>query len=866
MYGLRYSLALFLVVCCGGSIFAQQGATPVERISLLPGFRTELLYSVPSEEQGSWVSMTVDDEGRLIVCDQYGRLYKVTAPPIGGQGETKVELIDVEIGMAQGLLWAFDSLYVMVNPAGAKKGEPAPYEPGLYRVTDSDDDGNLDTVTQLRRLEGGGEHGPHAIVLSPDGKSLYVCAGNHTEPPEFEASRVPRNWQEDVLLDRMWDARGHAAGRLAPGGWIAKVSPDGSQWELFSSGYRNEYDIAFNPHGDLFTYDADMEWDVGTPWYRPTRVCHVTSGSEFGWRSGTGKWPEYYPDSLPAVIDVGPGSPTGIVFGTGAKFPRKYQQALFISDWSYGIIYAVHLNAVGASYTATMERFVSAQPLPVTDMIVNPIDGAFYFAIGGRRTQSGLYRVTYHGDEPTAPVTAYDTAVWTMELQGARARLEALHGKVDPSVVETAWPHLSSDDRHVRFAARIAIEHQPVDTWADRVLAEEDPIALIHGAIALARCGDESHADPLVAALDRVQWDSLSYSQKLDLVRTYGLIQTRLGRRAEAAAEANDDQAGEDDVKQNDPARIARTLSDAARQQILAKVNDAFPARRRELNRELAALLVALEAPGVAARTLGVLANTRTQEDQIHYALVLKDLETGWTTDLRRAYYHWFNDAAAHRGGMSFGGFLNNIRKESLESLTEEETAAVQDILDAEPKPIDPLAALEPRPVVKEWTVADLESVANEKLHHRNYENGRNLFSLGACFRCHRVRGEGGMVGPDLTGAGGRFNNHDLLEAMIEPSKVISDQYQQTTFLLDDGRVIEGRIINLSGDNFRVLTDMFDPSKLEGVNRDKVELMQASPNSMMPKGLLNTLTEEEILDLMAFLRAGGDPEHEVFAQ
>ena len=151
----------------------------------------------------------------------------------------------------------------------------------------------------------------------------------------------------------------------------------------------------------MFTYDADMEWDVGTPWYRPTRVNHVTSGSEFGWRSGTGKWPDFYPDSLSSVVDIGPGSPTGIVFGTGAAFPEKYQRALFISDWSYGIIYAVHMKEEGGSFVGEAEQFCSAAALQVSDMIVGPDDGALYFTIGGRRTQSGLYRVTYTGNEST---------------------------------------------------------------------------------------------------------------------------------------------------------------------------------------------------------------------------------------------------------------------------------------------------------------------------------------------------------------------------------------------------------------------------------------------------------------------------------
>ena len=130
------------------------------------------------------------------------------------------------------------------------------------------------------------------------------------------------------------------------------MTPDGKTWELFSVGFRNQYDAAYNRDGDLFTYDADMEWDFNTPWYRPTRVCLVTSGSEFGWRNGAGKYPPYYPDSLPPVVDIGPGSPTGVCFGYGAKFPPKYQDAFFICDWSYGKLYAVHLTPDGSAYKA----------------------------------------------------------------------------------------------------------------------------------------------------------------------------------------------------------------------------------------------------------------------------------------------------------------------------------------------------------------------------------------------------------------------------------------------------------------------------------------------------------------------------------
>ena len=382
------------------------------------GFKIERIFHVP-RAMGSWVALTTDPKGRLIASDQGGAgLFLIT--PGNATQQTKVEKLPVNLTGAQGLLWAFDSLYAVVN--GGDKS-------GLHRLRDTNNDGLVDTDEHLMFVPGGGEHGPHAVTLSPDGKSLFVAAGNHTKLPEqIAGSRIPRNWNEDHLLPRRWDANGHAAGILAPGGWICNVDESGKNWEVFSMGYRNQYDIAFNPEGELFTYDADMEWDFGSPWYRPTRVCHATSGSEFGWRSGTGKWPEYYEDSLPAAVNIGPGSPTGVVFGTGAKFPAKYQRSLFILDWTYSTIYSVELTPSGASYRGVKSDFVTGSPLPVTDAIVGQ-DGALYFAAGGRGTQSDLYRVTYAGAESTAPVTSQDAQ--GKELRELRRQTRSL-----------SWPKL----------------------------------------------------------------------------------------------------------------------------------------------------------------------------------------------------------------------------------------------------------------------------------------------------------------------------------------------------------------------------------------------------------------------------------------
>ncbi|MAG56692.1 MAG: heme-binding protein [Planctomycetes bacterium] len=798
-------------------------APAAERLTVLKGFNAELVYSVPAKTEGSWVSLTVDPKGRLITSDQYGRIYRVTpAAPGRPASETVVEPLEIEIGGAQGLLCAFDRLYVMVN--GKKSG--------LYSVTDTDDDDKYDKVKKLRAFKGAGEHGPHAVVLSPDRRSLYVCAGNHTKPPKFDGWLLPPGSQEDLLLPRMWDARGHAAGILAPGGWIARTDPEGKEFTLVSAGFRNEYDIAFNAEGELFTFDADMEWDIGTPWYRPTRVNHVTSGSEFGWRSGTGKWPAYYPDSLPAVVDIGPGSPTGIVFGTGTRFPAKYQRALYICDWSYGVMYAVHMTSSGASYTGTAERFVSGVPLPVTDVAGDPREGTLWFTIGGRRAQSGLYRVSYVGDEATKRAgPAKDPNAL---LRAQRAAIERFHGRQDPVAVATVWPFLSHSDRHLRYAARIALEHQPVARWGNQAFLAKTPDAVIQTSLALARVGDPALKDRIIHALAGLRVDDLDTRTRLDLVRAFGLVFARMGKP-----------------------------SPASRDLVLESLAGDHSSHGPALDREIAALSIYLEAPRAVASTLPLLHGAATQEDQIFYALSLRKLAEGWTRDQRKSYFSWFQNAAAHRGGMSFGGFLKNIRKEAIGTLDDETREALASVLSALPN--KPVPVLDPsRKVVAKWTLEKLLPGYEPGLTGRSYTRGRKMFATATCFKCHRFNGEGGTLGPDLTGVSGRYGLRDLLTHVIDPAKEVSDQYRTTLFFMKNDDVVDGRVVNISGERIMVSTDMMDPSKIRNIKRKDVDVMRLSNSSQMPTGLLDTLSQEEIKDLMAFLISRGDAKHAAF--
>lgn len=824
---------------------AQNASAPRENLRARPDFRVECLYRVPKATQGSWVSLTVDPKGRLIASDQENKgLFRLHVR--GDQVE--VEKIDVPVSGAQGLVWAFGALYAGVNGRGS----------GLWRIRDTDGDDRLDQAEQLFALKGAGEHGPHAVVAAEDGRSLYFVCGNHTPLPDgLTGSRIPTNWGEDLLLPRQWDAGGHAVGILAPGGWVCRVSPDGKQREVFSIGYRNQYDLAVSPEGELFTFDSDMEWDLGLPWYRPTRVCHVVSGSEFGWRSGSGKWPSYYLDSLPPVVEIGPASPTGVLFGTGARFPARYQRALYILDWTYGTIWAVHLEPKGASYEADVEEFVSGTPLPVTDAVIGA-DGALYFTVGGRGTQSALYRVTYVGNEPVEPAPPAGPDAGTAARQ-TRRTLESFHGRRDPAALDAAWPYLGHPDRFLRYAARIAIESQPVTSWQDRALSERDPQALVTALAALARQGPKEALANLLAALERMDLAGLPEPIVLDALRVYQLAFIRLG-----------------------------PPSEELRRRAAARLDAHFPHRSQRANRELIQLLVYLEAPGAVEKGLALIRQAGppprpswiTALDRnrgyggvvekmfakmpplegIHYAFVLRNAKTGWTLERRKEYFAFLKEAAeGYTGGNSYKGFLVNAWKEALALVPVEERAALPALspprLSELPKPKGP---------GREWTVQELLPLVEKGLHRRNFKNGRRMFLAAQCIVCHRFDAEGGSGGPDLTGVAGRFGVRDLLESIIEPSKVISDQYQGMVLRTRDGQVLSGRVVGEKDGKLQIAPDLLKPDQIVEIPKSAVEESRVSTVSLMPTGLLNPLNADEVLDLVAYLLSAGNPEHPAF--
>lgn len=844
-------------------------ATPPSRIKVAPGFQVELLSSVRAVDQGSWVALCLDDKGRFYASDQYGGLYRFTPPALGKPLDpNSIERVPAAIRAVNGMHFADGALYANVNDYERT------FTSGFYKISDSDGDDRLDKVELLRELNPGGDHGLHGVVPVPGSDDFYLVLGNRTVPTKAEAtSPMPMIWGEDHLLPRMPDGYGHNRHVLAPGGMIYRASRDGKSFSFVAGGFRNTYDAAVNHAGDLFTYDSDMEWDMNTSWYRPTRINHVVSGAEFGWRNGAGNQPEFYPDNLAATLNIGPGSPTGTAFGYGAKFPAKYQRALFVLDWSWGKVYAVHLEPKGASYTGVKEEFLSGTPLPVTDVVVHPQDGAMYFAIGGRRVQSGFYRVTYIGDEDTRPVAPDRTLTAEAKL---RRELEAFHGHQNPRAIATAWPHVSHPDTHVRWAARTVLEHQPVAAWKEKALAEADPAQRIEALLALARAAgvcpyhripakplglragqtspparvpegaaltppvDTVLRDRILDALVALDFAALSPERQIAFVRTVQIVLNRF-----------------------DGADAAMT------QRLIAELDPAFPAKSFPLNWLLCETLAYLQSPTVAAKGLALIHQEPAQEEQIEYARSLRFVTVGWTKDLRAAYLTWFLKAANFRGGRSLEKYTEFIRSDALSTFTENEKAEHAELI-ARKAPrksvIENLGALFAGRTPKHWTLDELGHAAETGLKGRDFENGRRMFGAAACYACHRFGDAGGMSGPDLTRAGGRYSPRDLLDQIINPSKEINDQFATIIVTKTNGDTLGGVIVNLNGDTVDLNTDPTSPNQRVSIDRKQVKSIETSKVSPMPPMLLSLLTKDEILDLLAYTLSGGDAEHPMFAK
>jgi putative heme-binding domain-containing protein len=167
------------------------------------------------------------------------------------------------------------------------------------------------------------------------------------------------------------------------------------------------------------------------------------------------------------------------------------------------------------------------------------------------------------------------------------------------------------------------------------------------------------------------------------------------------------------------------------------------------------------------------------------------------------------------------------------------------------------------RKVVRSWTVDDLTPHLAQLDAGRSLDRGKQLFQTLACSSCHRLAGSGGLLGPDLTDVVKRLSQKEpnvraaLLREVVDPSKVIDPKYRTRLIETSDGERLAGIVVEETDAVVRVAANAARPDEVRTIPKSQIERMKTTDVSLMPVGLLNVLTLEEILDLLAFVERGG---------
>ena len=164
-----------------------------------------------------------------------------------------------------------------------------------------------------------------------------------------------------------------------------------------------------------------------------------------------------------------------------------------------------------------------------------------------------------------------------------------------------------------------------------------------------------------------------------------------------------------------------------------------------------------------------------------------------------------------------------------------------------------------------DWLLDDLKGDVMHLAHRsNNFEVGQQLFKAAACIGCHKLNNQGNTIGPDLTKLPPEYSKVDVLEHILNPSKKIDQKYQSNVIVLTSGKVLTGLIVEETDDTLKLIDTPATPEKTAIILRSEIENRTPSEVSIMPKGVVNKLTREEILDLLAFVLGGGEKSNDLF--
>jgi putative heme-binding domain-containing protein len=834
-----------------------------EQFELPAGFHIQRVAT--QEQSGGSYDLCFDSQGRLLVGDG-NAVRRLKDEDIDGIYDG-FEVIATGLGPRgpQGLLVWGDRLYAVGGD-------------GLQLFEGYESGGPLVHRGRLgAKLNTGGDHDAHTIFRGPD-DHIYLMAGNGSG-----------------IRDHLHITETNSPVMFEREASVFRISPDGKKWECIGSGGRNPPSLGMNYLGELFSFDSDMEWHVGLPWYRPVRLNHWVIGGDQGWQE-VGAYPPYYIDCLPGILEVGRGSPNWGVFYEHYLFPAKYRGSFLVCDYRWkresndqysttGRLVAFFLKRAGAGWTATMETLARPKPnarekngkriqFALVDIAVAP-DGSLYVSDHNQ----GIWRISCESagkavERRLEPWEIRAKAAWWHGLRGEVRPLVELLGDKDSFVRRRAAESLArlpvseareplintlnDPERLVRYVAMCALAHHPLSEWLDQAVAKKHPQTQMRALVA-GTIRRETIPEPKVQEVVRSLLTSkLSTEDELDLLRVIALFPKAAGADVERFL-----LAGFPDSDRNVRWEKVRLMGEF-------RVTKAFSLLLKELETE------------------------RNHVTQFHIAKAIARLPRGWTGDEERRLLNWFlatqqgwfaqfagkgvefpafwqtvlSDFAANHREAFMGAsskidlaslmgtvFIDSLAVERLTALSEKETSPEikKKILRAL-KRFPGAAVSEPAPVAKAAEKPD-EEIHKFILAAKGGDatRGAKVYEALQCNSCHgggvTPGREGRFFGPDLAGIAQRLTKAELADALVYPSKRVEDRFKGVEIEFADATPLTGFITAQDAD----AVTLADREQVHRIPRSKIRSINPQSSSLMPDKLLNRLSSDELRDLLAFL-------------